>query len=93
MALRSRKELLARRRVVKGYDERLTSALDDFVDTRLLSAAVHVGVGDERQLTAARGVAAKVGAAVHRPLERVTVPSEHVIGVLSKPSPIICVRT
>ena len=90
MALRSSEELLVQQKMREVYASRLTSALDGFIDTRLLSAAVHVGIGDESQFTAARGVTAKVSAAVHSPLERVAVPSKDIVGVLSETSPTIC---
>lgn len=72
---------------VPRYKKRsFTSSFGDFVDLDLLSAAVHVGIRDESKFAASRGVATEVGAAVHSPLERVTLPAEDVVSVLAEAS-------
>ena len=61
-----------------------TSSFNDLVDSDLLSATVHVGVRDDSELTASSRLATHVSAAVHSPLERVALPAEDVVSVLTE---------
>jgi len=61
-------------------------AFDDFVDDGLLLARVHLRVVLNGEFTAAFGLTTNVSAFVHGPLERIVLPAEEVVTVLSKAS-------
>ena len=63
---------------------RILTSIGLLWDTSLLRASVHLTLGVDSQSTAALGLATSICALVHSPLERITVPTEDVVGMLTK---------
>src|SRR5690242_9098214 len=70
--------------VLTEEERRLTAAFYNFINANLLGTAVHVSIRDLGQLTAGAGLATHVSAAIHGPLQRVILPAEDVISMLSE---------
>jgi len=66
--------------------QNILTSVSLLADTRSLRAFIYIGVGADGKYFAALGKTATIGARIHGLLERISIPSEYVVGVLPVPS-------